>query len=155
MVILLFVGYLIFDNFQNKVKNSGEKENGENISNEVSKELEIIDDKNNILEEKEKVIEESANAGVKEIEIIAKQWEFQPAVIELKKGDKVKLKIRSVDVAHGFAIPVGYKMDKRLNPGEIIEVEFVADKTGEFPYFCSIGCGRGHFDMKGKIIVSE
>ena len=104
------------------------------------------------LEDAEPIIKK---VDIKEIEVIAKQWEFQPAVIELKKGDQVKLKIRSLDVPHGFAIPLGYEMDKRINPGEIVEVNFIADKTGEFPFFCSIGCGEGHFKMAGKIIVSE
>ena len=31
--------------------------------------------------------------------------------------------------------------------------EFIADKKGEFEMFCSVYCGQGHGQMKGKLIV--
>jgi len=93
---------------------------------------------------------------VKEFEIISKQWVFEPSIITVKKGDKVKLKIKSIDVPYGFAVPIGsFKTDKRIIPRETVEYEFTADEIREFPYYCTVGCGRGHFDMEGKIIVTE
>jgi cytochrome c oxidase subunit 2 len=154
--ILFVVGYFIFSNYQNKKENAGKNENKATTSTEKQKDFKENIDKGAISEKEEKALDEDKNTvGTREIEVIAKQWEFQPSVIELKKGDKVKLKIRSLDVPHGFAMPVGYKIDKKINPGETVEVEFVADKVGKFPYFCSIGCGKGHFEMAGEIIVSE
>src|SRR3989344_691234 len=50
----------------------------------------------------EKVV---APAGeVKEFKITAKQFQFEPATIEVNKGDKVKLVITSTDVPLGFKI---------------------------------------------------
>ena len=91
---------------------------------------------------------------VKEISIIARQWEFEPNPIIVSKGDKVKLSIKSIDVTHGFALP-DFGINSRLNLGEITIVEFTADKTGSFSFFCSVQCGSGHGDMRGRLIVNE
>lgn len=88
----------------------------------------------------------------KEFTITAKSWAFDPAVITVKQGDKVKLKIKSIDVTHGFALPdFNVKID--LVPNKEETVEFTADKKGEFTFFCSVMCGEGHRDMNGKLVV--
>ncbi len=89
---------------------------------------------------------------VKEFKITAKQFQFEPAVIEVNKGDKVRLIVTSVDVPHGIAIPE-YGINERLDPGEPKTIEFTADKQGNFDSFCSVVCGAGHSNMKGKLIV--
>jgi heme/copper-type cytochrome/quinol oxidase subunit 2 len=47
----------------------------------------------------------SEESSIKEIEVIAKQWSFEPDPIRVKKGDLVRLHIKSIDVDHGFALP--------------------------------------------------
>lgn len=88
----------------------------------------------------------------REFSVEAKQWEFNPSTITVNQGDTVKLTIKSVDVAHGIAIPA-FGIDKQLESGKEVEIEFVADKTGEFPFYCAVFCGQGHKDMTGTIIV--
>ncbi|MEM4255059.1 MAG: cupredoxin domain-containing protein [Candidatus Norongarragalinales archaeon] len=90
----------------------------------------------------------------KEFEMTAKKWEFQPSTITVEKGDKIKLKIKSVDVEHGFKLP-DFGVDANLQPGQEVTVEFVADKAGTFTFSCSVFCGDGHRDMKGTLIVEE
>ena len=90
--------------------------------------------------------------SVKEFDITAKQFEFIPSAIVVNKGDKLKLSINSADVTHGFSIPE-YGINENINPGKTTIVEFTADKTGEFTFFCSVYCGTGHKSMKGKLIV--
>ena len=82
----------------------------------------------------------------------AKQFAFEPSTIEVNKGDKVRLIVTSADVPHGIAIPE-YGINERLDPGKPVTIEFTADKQGTFTAFCSVFCGSGHSDMKGKIIV--
>jgi len=73
-------------------------------------------------------------------------------LITVKQGDKVKLNVKSIDVTHGFAIPeFNVKVD--LLPNKEETIEFVADKKGEFTFFCSVICGEGHKNMKGKLVV--
>jgi cytochrome c oxidase subunit 2 len=100
----------------------------------------------------EMVVVESAN-DVKEFDIIARQWEFEPAVIIVNKGDKVKLNIRSIDVAHGIAIPE-FNVDVKFQAGEEASTEFTADKVGEFSLICNVYCGREHSSMRGTLIVN-
>lgn len=91
-------------------------------------------------------------ADVKEFTITAKQFAFEPSTIEVRKGDKVRLIITSQDVTHGFSIPE-YGINERLEPGKPVTIEFTADKEGTFTTFCSVFCGAGHGNMKGKLIV--
>ena len=94
----------------------------------------------------------SSEGNVKEFKITAKQFQFEPATIEVNKGDKVRLIVTSTDVPHGIAIPE-YGINQRLDPGKPATIEFTADKQGSFTAFCSVLCGAGHSSMKGKIIV--
>jgi cytochrome c oxidase subunit 2 len=86
--------------------------------------------------------------GPVEIKIKAKNFEFEPKEIHVKKGDKVKLTLENSEGAHGFAIPE-YRLDLK-QPGT---VEFVADKAGTFSFSCSVVCGAGHSKMTGQLIV--
>ena len=90
--------------------------------------------------------------NVKEFRMMAKQFVFEPATIEVSKGDRVRLIVASADVPHGISIPE-YGINERLDVGKPVTIEFTADKEGTFTAFCSVFCGSGHSNMKGKIIV--
>lgn len=96
--------------------------------------------------------EQAQQSEVKEFRLTAKQWSFEPATIEVGKGDKVRIIVTSIDVTHGFALPE-YDINERLEPNKQVTIEFVADKEGTFTFFCSVFCGSGHSGMKGKLIV--
>ena len=98
------------------------------------------------------VQESSAGSQVKEYNITAKNFLFEPSVIEVNNGDRVRLIVTSIDVPHGIAIKE-YGINKRLDPGKPVTIEFTADKSGNFTTFCSVFCGEGHSGMKGKLIV--
>ncbi len=89
---------------------------------------------------------------VKEFSMTAKQWQFSPDTITVNKGDTVKITIKSIDVNHGITIP-DFGINEKLNPGEVVNIEFVADKEGTFTFFCNVFCGSGHNGMKGILIV--
>ncbi len=97
---------------------------------------------------------ENSKNTVKEFTVTAKNWEFSPATIEVKKGDTVRIIATSADVTHGLYIPE-YNVKMTLKQGVPQTAEFVADKAGEFTFFCNIPCGAGHKDMKGKLVVRE
>lgn len=96
--------------------------------------------------------EEEVNGEIKEFNITAKRWEFDPSTITVNRGDIVKLHIRSIDVTHGFGLPE-FGISEQLESGETIDIEFVADKTGTFIFNCIVICGSGHSGMKGQLIV--
>lgn len=96
--------------------------------------------------------EKETGAEVKEFNVIARQWNFEPATIEVNEGDIVRIKIKSVDVPHGILIPE-YDINEVLDPGKEVTLEFKADKKGTFSFLCSVPCGPGHSDMRGKLVV--
>lgn len=107
----------------------------------------------------------------RDITIKARKYAFEPGVIRINRGDKVTLKLFSVDVTHGFYLE-GYDFDAKLRPEtpsfwirrpsksrkydeETVEsYTFVANKAGKFRYRCSIACGGMHPFMQGELIVS-
>ena len=95
---------------------------------------------------------EADTSDVKEFDITAKRWDFTPATITVKEGDKVKLNINSIDVTHGFVLSA-FGVNEQLVPGKTVSVEFVANKKGTHTFFCNVFCGSGHGGMNGKLIV--
>ncbi|MFN7990584.1 MAG: cupredoxin domain-containing protein [Candidatus Micrarchaeia archaeon] len=92
------------------------------------------------------------NGKTVQINVTAKQWEFVPNTITVDQGDTVKLTVSSADVAHGFALPE-YGINERIEPGKPVVITFVADKSGEFGFRCSVMCGEGHRGQTGKLVV--
>jgi len=90
--------------------------------------------------------------NIKEISITAKQFSFSPNPIKLKLNERVKLKITSIDVIHGFSVPE-LSIDEVVSPGKETVIDFTPTKEGIFTLLCSITCGTGHSGMRGKIIV--
>lgn len=93
-------------------------------------------------------------ASLRVIRIIAKQWEWQPREIRVRKGERVALEITNADVPHGINIPE-FNVNKTLAPGRTERVEFTATKVGRFDFVCSVFCGQGHRDMRGVLIVED
>ena len=98
--------------------------------------------------------DQAAPGTVHEITMTARDYEFDPGVITVKKGEKVRLIITATDREHGIKIE-GYDIDQVLNSGVPTTIEFTADKAGEFEFKCSVYCGFGHRKMKGKLIVED
>jgi len=81
---------------------------------------------------------------------------FYPEHVEIKKGDNVTWHLtnleRTPDATHGFAIS-GYNINLSLEPGETQTVEFVADRSGTFTYYCTEFCSALHLEMLGYMLV--
>ena len=91
---------------------------------------------------------------VKEFTIRAFKFGFEPNVIEVNKGDTVRITAYASDGSHGLAISE-FGVNLRLPDSRPREVEFVADKAGTFTFRCSVVCGSGHGRMTGTLIVNE
>ncbi len=93
-----------------------------------------------------------ATIATKRFDVTARQFEFEPGTIEVNQGDVVILKIKSIDVDHGFALP-DFGVSQYLESGKDVSVQFTADKKGTFTFFCNVLCGSGHDSMKGTLVV--
>jgi cytochrome c oxidase subunit 2 len=110
-----------------------------------------------------------ANQNVQTIEMTAKKYEFNPSPIHVKQGTTVRLKITSLDRAHGIKIePYPDGAPAKGDPGitftakqdcfkfdkdSPVTVEFVAHTPGTYTFKCCVHCGFGHGHMKGQLIV--
>ena len=88
------------------------------------------------------------------IKVSAKQFEYSPSEITLKKGVPVVLEFTSLDRLHGFYCP---ELDIRtdIEPGKVSRLEVTPTKAGSFPFHCDNFCGSAHGKMRGTIIVTE
>jgi nitrous-oxide reductase len=81
---------------------------------------------------------------------------FTPEHIEVNKGDTVVWHVTNIerahDSTHGLAIS-GYDVNVSLEPGETTTIEFVADKPGVYPYYCTEFCSALHLEMLGYLMV--
>lgn len=101
----------------------------------------------------EMTIETSGVADIKEFDMTAKKWDFEPSEINVNLGDEIILHIKSIDVSHGISIP-DFNINENLEPGQNIDIRFTANKVGEFRFYCNVFCGSGHGHMEGAIIVT-
>ena len=86
------------------------------------------------------------------IAITAKRFEFVPSTITLKKGETVKLVVKSEDVTHGLFIRT-LKIDTDLTPGETQQISVTPQTAGTFTLICHHFCGSGHGNMKLTVVV--
>ena len=92
----------------------------------------VIDENSQIMEENE----------VRVIDVEAGSFYYKPEAIKVKKGETVRIVMKSVSMMHNFNIDeLGVKLPI-VQDGETGTVEFVADKTGTFEYYCSVGNHR-------------
>ncbi len=102
----------------------------------------------------EERIERSGNTV--DVYMTAIRSHFTPEHIKVKRGDRVRIHLSSVerarDATHGFAIDK-YNINVSLEPGESNLIEFVADQEGVYPFYCSEFCSALHLEMVGYLLV--
>lgn len=77
-----------------------------------------------------------------------------PRTITVSKGQQVRLLIRNIEtVSHGFALPDFNAAIREIKAGHAETVTFTPDKTGKFPWLCTVWCSDRHPEMTGTLIV--
>jgi plastocyanin len=87
-----------------------------------------------------------------ELSMAATQFAFDPPVLRVRQGDRIRLSLQAGDVVHGFYLD-GHDIAVRVEPGISQQVEFVAEQVGKFRYRCSVSCGTLHPFMIGELVV--
>jgi nitrous-oxide reductase len=90
------------------------------------------------------------------VKMVAVRSTLTPTHFEVNQGDKVTVYITNIeqttDELHGFGL-VDYNLNVVIDPGETKTVEFVADKVGVYPYYCTNFCSALHQEMQGYMLV--
>ena len=93
--------------------------------------------------------------GVREFRISVQQWYYNPVILKVNPGDRVRFILKSEDITHGFAInELG--INRTIYAGETVGHEVVIPPDmpeGTYTMYCSVFCGMGHPILKGKMIV--
>jgi|SRR3989344_352143 len=89
----------------------------------------------------------------RELNIEANNFSFSTRAISVNKGDTIKINFKDNVGMHNFRLDEFGVATKVLKAGESETITFVADKIGEFEYYCSVGTHRA-MGMIGKLIVN-
>lgn len=92
------------------------------------------------------------NTNAKEFRVSGKNFSFAPSQIRVKQGETVRIVFDNAEGFHDLRID-GYNVGtKQIYEGNSEFVEFKADKTGSFEYYCSVGSHRQQ-GMRGTLLV--
>lgn len=109
---------------------------------------------NNLATPTSQVATSPTSTQVKEVSVEAGSFYFKPSEITVNKGDRVKITMKSVSLMHDFTLDEFNVKMPVVKDGETGSVEFTADKSGTFEYYCSVGQHRENGQV-GKLIVKE
>jgi plastocyanin len=94
----------------------------------------------------------ATQAGEKDFTVSGSSYKFEPATLTAFKGDKVKITFKNSGGNHDFVIDEYNVRTKIIPSGQEATVEFTADKTGTFDYYCSVANHRA-MGMQGTLTV--
>jgi len=81
---------------------------------------------------------------------------YDPDWFTVPQGWRVVMHLTSkeeaMDITHGLGID-DYDVAVSLDPGQVREVTFIADKPGVHWYYCLWYCSELHMEMRGRMIV--
>ncbi len=90
------------------------------------------------------------------VHMTASRSMFTPDKIRVRQGDQVTVHLTNVeqvsDMIHGFGI-AEHNVSVIVDPGETKTIEFSADKTGVYPFYCTNFCSALHQEMQGYLEV--
>lgn len=93
------------------------------------------------------------SANVKEFTIVGSNYQFLPSSITVNDGDTVKINFKDDDGVHNLVVD-GYNISTNtVRGGSQDTIQFVANKAGQFAYYCSVA-GHRDLGMTGILIVN-
>lgn len=93
-----------------------------------------------------------ADEAPRVVAVTMKKGDISPKQITVQQGEKITLKVSTVDVQHGFEVPQ-MKISEPINPGQPAEIALDTSKKGTYKVECGIMCGAHHDDMRAEIVV--
>lgn len=94
----------------------------------------------------------SNESNIKTFEIEAGSYYFAPNELRVNLGDTVRIVLTSKDMMHNLYIDEFNVKSATVSSGKSTTFEFVADKTGEFEYYCEISNHKS-LGQVGRLIV--
>jgi plastocyanin len=89
---------------------------------------------------------------VRQFVIEATNFSFSPKIMKVKLGDTVRVTLKNNLGSHDFKIDEFKASTKVISAGKEETIEFVANKTGAFEFYCSVGNHRA-LGMTGTLTI--
>lgn len=107
-----------------------------------------------VVDEDESMEEDSMMEGeVREISVEGEEFGFSPSGITVSEGETVRVTFTNVGTfPHNFVIDELGVATETIQPGETDTVEFTANESGTFAFYCSVGNHREQ-GMEGDLEV--
>lgn len=137
VLVLIGAGYLAY---KNKANTSVKMPADQEVKNVVNQEPAATPETGTV------------KGDVKEFTVVGGNFTFSIASMKVSKGDKVRVIFQNEEGFHDFRIDEFNVATQKIKAGAEEIVEFTADKTGTFEYYCSVGTHRA-MGMKGTLIV--
>lgn len=94
-----------------------------------------------------------AQEKVREISVAGSEFSFSPSKITLTKGERIRITFKNIgNSSHNLVVENLGVATKTIPGGATDSVEFVADKSGSFTFYCAVGNHR-QLGMEGKLEV--
>lgn len=90
--------------------------------------------------------------NTKVFNIAVQKTKYSPSEITVNQNDTVKINVTSPSFDTSIAI-AGYGINETIKAGETKTIEFTADKTGNFSFFCSASCDNFEKSPMGTLVV--
>lgn len=88
------------------------------------------------------------------IELVASRQGFQPRVVNVRKGQPVRLLLSTTDGEHCFALDA-LRIEKRIVPGKATVLDLTPDRSGTFPFYCCLESGSAADTENGRLVIIE
>ena len=90
--------------------------------------------------------------GTLEAFIVARAFQFEPAVLRVPAGQPVTIHVTSADVMHGLMIG-GTNVNATVIPGQVSSFTTTFRTPGTLNVICNEYCGTGHHNMLSRLQV--
>ena len=150
--ILVLIGIVFLATKNSKEESNMNTEMTNNDTNEMNDKEINMENMNNEKIDTEVSVGVDLGGNVKEFVVTGGNFAFSPKMMTVNKGDTVKIIFKNTEGFHDFVLDeFNVKSKKDQGPFEDT-ITFVADKTGTFEYYCSVGTHR-QMGMVGTLIV--
>jgi plastocyanin len=137
VVLLVVFGFYLFFNSQQQTTQTPQEQNS--IEQQVPVEEGV----------EETVVEDET----REIMVEGDEFSFSPSTITVSEGERIALTFKNVGTfPHNFVIDELGVETETIDPDEEDTVEFTADTSGTFAFYCSVGNHRQQ-GMEGEVDV--
>ncbi|MEX0919297.1 MAG: plastocyanin/azurin family copper-binding protein [Parcubacteria group bacterium] len=113
----------------------------------------IEDENNSTVMEEENEDSDPEEAVVREFVVETSNFSFTPNNLTVNEGDTVRITVRNEFGMHDFVLDeFAGARTSILNAGQEEVITFIADRTGTFEFYCSVGTHR-QMGMVGTLTV--